>query len=107
MESQRLSDASAAVRLLAEEQAENSTIGLTGKQRINTETNERELWSNCKCDYATFTAADGVNGQFEITANLKGTPYADKTGLNIIFAAVPFSNSSARLELIRITNYNS
>lgn len=107
MESQRLSDASAAVRLLAEEQAENSTIGLTGKQAINTATNERVLWSNCKCDYATFTAVDGVNGQFEITANLKGTPYAGKTGLNIIFAAVPFSNSSARLELIRITNYNS
>lgn len=107
MESQRLSDASAAVRLLAEEQAENSTIGLTGKQAINATTKERVLWSNCKCDYATFTAADGVNGQFEITANLKGTPYAGKTGLNIIFAAVPFSNSSARLELIRITNYNS
>ncbi|MBQ4136391.1 MAG: hypothetical protein IJD73_04915 [Clostridia bacterium] len=107
MESQRLSDASAAVRLLAEEQAENSTIGLTGKQAIDATTKERVLWSNCKCDYATFTAADGVNGQFEITANLKGTPYAGKTGLNIIFAAVPFSNSSARLELIRITNYNS
>lgn len=105
IESQRLSDASAAVRLLAEEHAENSTIGLTGKH-TNTG-GVRAKYGSYICDYATFTAVDGVNGQFEITANLKGTPYADKTGLNIIFAAVPFSNSSARLELIRITNYNS
>ena len=105
MESQRLSDASAAVRLLAEEHAENSTIGLTGKH-TNTG-GVRAKYGSYICDYATFTAVDGVNGQFEITANLKGTPYAGKTGLNIIFAAVPFSNSSARLELIRITNYNS
>ena len=105
MESQRLSDASAAVRLLAEEHAENSTIGLTGKH-TNTG-GVRAKYGSYICEYATFTAVDGVNGQFEITANLKGTPYADKTGLNIIFAAVPFSNSSARLELIRITNYNS
>lgn len=105
MESQRVSDATAAVRLLAEEHAENSTIGLKGKQAIDDTT--RVPWSGYICEYATFTAVDGVNGQFEITANLKGTPYAGKTGLNIIFAAVPFSNSSARLELIRITNYNS
>jgi hypothetical protein len=105
MESQRVSDATDAVRLLAEEHAENSTIGLTGKH-TNTK-GVRAKYGSYICEYATFTAVDGVNGQFEITANLKGTPYAGKTGLNIIFAAVPFSNSSARLELIRITNYNS
>ena len=105
MESQRLSDATAAVRLLAEEHAENSTIGLTGKH-TNTG-GARAKYGSYICEYAAFTAVDGVNGQFEITANLKGTPYAGKTGLNIIFAAVPFGNSSARLELIRITNYNS
>ena len=108
MELQYLSNMEDSALNTAESHAENSTTGMKTANGNASNGNENN-WSGYICEYANFTAAsgDGNNAIFDIVANLKGTPYADKTGLNIIFAAVPFSNSSARLELIRITNYNS
>ena len=109
MESQYLSNMTSTTALkAAEAHAESSTVGL--KTANNNDANGDELPSDGYiCEHASFTAAsgDGNNAIFDIVANLKGTPYAGKTGLNIIFAAVPSANPSARCEIIRITNYGS
>ena len=111
MESQYLSNMTSTTALnTAEAHAENSTVGLTGKNANDGNGDENKYGSNSYiCEHANFTAAsgDGNNAIFDIVANLKGTPYAGKTGLNIIFAAVPSANPSARCEIIRITNYGS
>jgi hypothetical protein len=106
MESQYLSNMGDSALNTAESHAENSTIGMKTANGNASNGNENN-WSGYKCEYANFTAAsgDGNNAMFDIVANLKGTPYAGKTGLNIIFAAVPSANPSARCEIIRITNY--
>lgn len=109
METQYLSNITSDSALnIAEAHAENSTIGLKTANGNDSNGNENKSGSYI-CEYANFTVAsgDGINAVYDIVANLKGTPYAGKTGLNIIFAAVPAANPNARCELIRITNYNS
>lgn len=100
MESQYLSDITNDTILgLAEYQAENWAVGLDRLQNS---------FSGYTCNFVTFsnTTGDGKNAQYSIVANLKGTPYEGAFGLDIIFAAIPCNNPNARLELIRITNYN-
>lgn len=106
METQYLSNMGDSALNTAESHAENSTIGMKTANGNASNGNEN-AWSGYICEHANFTAAsgDGNNAMFDIVANLKGTPYAGKTGLNIIFAAVPSANPSARCEIIRITNY--
>ena len=58
-------------------------------------------------DYVDFVKADGVNSVFtgfRMYADI--SQYAGVWDLDIIFAAVPKTNSKARCELLRITNLN-
>ena len=93
----------AQLRLL-EDKAENSMAN--GTPKVSKLGTSQPAWkTNKKCEWANFSGC-GTNSVFTITADIRGTPYEFKNRINIIFAAVPASNTNLRCEILIVKNYN-
>ena len=99
-----MSTATNAQLRLLEDKAENSMKNVT--PNVPALGDSQPVWdSNKKCEWADFRGC-GTNSVFTITADIRGTPYEFKNRINIIFAAVPASNTDLRCEILIVKNYN-
>lgn len=111
MKTSILSNADVSTLIAAESHAENSMIGLH-IQNANDANGDEVKYTfggdDHICERADFdeNTVNGKNAYYTITASMEGTPYENKTNLNIIFAAVPSEDSSMRCEIMRVINYN-
>ena len=111
MKTSILSNADVSTLIAAESHAENSMIGLHIQNANDANGDEVKYTfggTDHICERADFdeNTVNGKNAYYTITASMEGTPYENKTNLNIIFAAVPSEDSSMRCEIMRVINYN-
>lgn len=111
MKTSILSNADVSTLIAAESHAENSMIGLHIENANDSNGDEVKYTfggTDYICERANFDAnsINGKNAYYTITASMEGTPYENKTNLNIIFAAVPSVDPDMRCEIMRVINYN-